>query len=69
MNDDEEEMMESKISRRILAQKKKYISYGALVRNNVPCNRRGRSYYGCAHKANFYRRSCIVITHCYRHTH
>ncbi|CAH8275063.1 unnamed protein product [Arabidopsis lyrata] len=48
----------------------RYISYGALKRNNVPCKRRGRSYYSCGpgKKANPYKRGCSVVTHCYRFT-
>ncbi|RVW14073.1 Protein RALF-like 33 [Vitis vinifera] len=42
-----ETMMDSEVSRRTLAQGGKFISYGALKKNNVPCNRRGRSYYNC----------------------
>ncbi|XWS39453.1 hypothetical protein CRYUN_Cryun18bG0055400 [Craigia yunnanensis] len=40
-------MMESDISRRALAGRKWYISYGALKQNHVPCNRWGNSYYNC----------------------
>ncbi|KAL1203168.1 Protein RALF-like 4 [Cardamine amara subsp. amara] len=55
------------LNRRIL-RAARYISYGALKRNNVPCKRRGRSYYNCgrSERANPYRRGCSVITHCYR---
>ncbi|RVX21810.1 Protein RALF-like 33 [Vitis vinifera] len=42
----EEFEMDSEINRRILASKR-YISYGALSRNSVPCSRRGASYYNC----------------------
>ncbi|KAE8708169.1 Protein RALF-like 33 [Hibiscus syriacus] len=38
--------MDSEISRRVL-QTTKYISYGALHRDTVPCSRRGASYYNC----------------------
>ncbi|XP_073313589.1 protein RALF-like 22 [Primulina huaijiensis] len=57
-------------SRRILAQSR-YISYGALQRNNVPCNVRGNSYYNCnSHQqANPYNRGCTQITHCARNNH
>ncbi|KAL9679153.1 hypothetical protein QQ045_017009 [Rhodiola kirilowii] len=67
---DEEKMMTSESERRILAQAKKYISYGALKKNSVPCNKRGRSYYNCnsRQKANPYRRGCSKITNCHRYT-
>ncbi|KZV39234.1 protein RALF-like 33 [Dorcoceras hygrometricum] len=57
-------------SRLILAQSR-YISYGALQRDNVPCNVRGNSYYNCnSHQqANPYRRGCSQITHCARNNH
>ncbi|WJZ99212.1 hypothetical protein VitviT2T_017677 [Vitis vinifera] len=70
--EEEEEMMgdEVDIVRRSLAQRSRFISYGALKKNNVPCNRRGNSYYNCARsgKANPYRRGCSAITHCQRYT-
>lgn len=65
---EEEEMeFDSEISRRILAQKK-YISYGAMRKNSVPCSRRGASYYNCQRgaQANPYRRGCSQITRCRR---
>lgn len=67
---DQEMMMESDISRRILAQSR-YIGYGALQRDNVPCSVRGNSYYNCnSHEqANPYSRSCSRITHCARNNH
>ncbi|KAF9622026.1 hypothetical protein IFM89_029310 [Coptis chinensis] len=57
--------MDSEISRRILAVTR-YISYGALNRNRVPCNRRGASYYNCkaGAQANPYSRGCSAITRC-----
>ncbi|XP_071740268.1 rapid alkalinization factor-like [Rutidosis leptorrhynchoides] len=60
---DEELMMESESARRILAGRG-YISYGAMQKNNVPCNQRGRSYYDCNSKgqANPYNRGCNIIT-------
>ncbi|CAK9138244.1 unnamed protein product [Ilex paraguariensis] len=66
---DEEMMMESESARRVLAAGR-YISYGAMQRNNVPCNRRGRSYYNCnSHgRANPYSRGCNTITRCGRRT-
>ena len=42
----EEFSLDSEGSRRILAGGG-YISYGALRRGSVPCNRRGASYYNC----------------------
>ncbi|XP_010538170.1 PREDICTED: protein RALF-like 19 [Tarenaya hassleriana] len=68
--DDLESLMDSETNRRQLAQGRRYISYGALKKNNVPCNRRGRSYYDCTRRkrANPYRRGCSVITHCGRFT-
>lgn len=69
LGEDEELMMDSEINRRQIAQKR-YISYGALKKNSIPCNRRGQSYYNCKgmKKANPYRRGCSVITHCQRMT-
>ncbi|XP_020252238.1 rapid alkalinization factor-like [Asparagus officinalis] len=48
--------------------KKRYISYEALRRDNVPCNRPGMPYYNChaLPKANPYTRGCSVITGCAR---
>ncbi|KAI3964655.1 hypothetical protein MKX01_020472 [Papaver californicum] len=68
INENDEFMMESDITRRFLFTPKRHISYGALKRNQVPCSRRGSSYYGCtrATKANPYRRGCSRITHCAR---
>ncbi|CAA7034481.1 unnamed protein product [Microthlaspi erraticum] len=59
--------MDSEISRRILATTR-YISYGALRRNSIPCSRRGASYYNCRRgaQANPYSRGCSVITRCRR---
>ncbi|EEF49878.1 rapid alkalinization factor [Ricinus communis] len=61
----EEFEMDSETSRRILATTK-YISYGALQRNSVPCSRRGASYYNCqpGAQANPYSRGCSTITRC-----
>ncbi|XP_022720122.1 rapid alkalinization factor [Durio zibethinus] len=61
----EEFELESEISRRIL-QTTRYISYGALQRNTVPCSRRGASYYNCqpGAQANPYSRGCSQITRC-----
>ncbi|CAN6338532.1 unnamed protein product [Urochloa humidicola] len=51
--------------RRVLAGRG-YISYGALRRDNVPCSRRGASYYNCRSgaQANPYHRGCSRITRC-----
>uniref|UniRef100_A0A5B7ASX4 Rapid alkalinization factor-like n=1 Tax=Davidia involucrata TaxID=16924 RepID=A0A5B7ASX4_DAVIN len=59
--------MDSEINRRILATRR-YISYGALSRNSVPCSRRGASYYNCrpGAQANPYSRGCSTITRCRR---
>ncbi|XP_047979588.1 rapid alkalinization factor-like [Salvia hispanica] len=57
--------MEWESERRILATTN-YISYGALQANNVPCSRRGASYYNCrpGAEANPYTRSCSAATQC-----
>lgn len=61
--------MDSESNRRVLAMQKKYISYGTLRRDMVPCDRPGASYYNChARPANPYRRGCEVITSCARGT-
>ncbi|XP_010915431.2 protein RALF-like 22 [Elaeis guineensis] len=68
-DEDAEMETETGISRRGLARAGvRYISYGALSRNRVPCNRRGHSYYRCSRgkRANPYRRGCSVITQCQR---
>ncbi|XP_021827211.1 protein RALF-like 4 [Prunus avium] len=46
----------------------RYISYEALKKDNVPCNRRGSSYYNCgtSGQINPYQRGCTVITNCAR---
>ncbi|CAN1161479.1 Protein RALF-like 33 [Linum perenne] len=63
---EEEFGMESEISRRVLQQANRYISYGALQRNTVPCSKRGASYYNCQNggQANPYQRGCSAITRC-----
>ncbi|GAB4835802.1 hypothetical protein Ancab_000718 [Ancistrocladus abbreviatus] len=63
--DDEEFDLDLGISRRILATTK-YISYGALNKNTVPCSRRGGSYYNCkpGASANPYSRGCSTIARC-----
>ncbi|KAF9666149.1 hypothetical protein SADUNF_Sadunf16G0198700 [Salix dunnii] len=59
----EESEMESEISRRVLLMQKKYISYGTLRRDLVPCDKPGASYYDCnARQAHRYSRGCEVIT-------
>ncbi|KAL6535734.1 hypothetical protein OROHE_012578 [Orobanche hederae] len=65
---DEEMMMESESARRQLRGRGGHISYGAMGRNNVPCNQRGRSYYNCNghQKANPYQRGCTRATRCAR---
>ncbi|KAL5566005.1 hypothetical protein UlMin_029169 [Ulmus minor] len=62
---EEEFDLDSEINRRILATSK-YISYGALKRNTVPCSRRGSSYYNCQSggQANPYNRGCSNIARC-----
>ncbi|XP_022138185.1 protein RALF-like 33 [Momordica charantia] len=56
------------VGHRILATATRYISYGALRRNTVPCSRRGASYYNCrpGAPANPYSRGCSAITRCRR---
>ncbi|KAK6930159.1 Rapid ALkalinization Factor [Dillenia turbinata] len=65
---EEYEVGDSEISRRIIAGTRRYISYGALGRNSVPCSRRGASYYNCrpGAQANPYTRGCSAITRCRR---
>lgn len=61
----EEFEMDSESNRRILATSN-YISYAALQKNNVPCSKRGASYYNCKQgaEANPYNRGCSAITRC-----
>ncbi|CAN4094137.1 unnamed protein product [Withania somnifera] len=68
IDEEEEMMMESDISRRILRGQGGYVSYAAMSRNNVPCNVRGASYYNCHanQRVNPYRRGCTEITRCAR---
>ncbi|KAJ8529526.1 hypothetical protein K7X08_036361 [Anisodus acutangulus] len=63
--EEEEFGLDNESNRRILATKK-YISYGALQKNSVPCSRRGASYYNCkpGAQANPYSRGCSAITRC-----
>ncbi|KAI5355947.1 PREDICTED: RALF [Prunus dulcis] len=60
---DEEFDLDSEINRRILATSK-YISYGAMQRNTVPCFRRGASCYNCqpGAQSNPYSSDCNAIT-------
>ncbi|KAI8567707.1 hypothetical protein RHMOL_Rhmol02G0142700 [Rhododendron molle] len=69
IDEDEEGMVGTEFTRRVLAGQR-YISYGALQANNVPCTKRGRSYYNCNKrgKANPYSRGCSYITRCGRVT-
>ena len=67
---EEEMMMESEGARRqMLNKNQRFISYAALRKNNIPCGRRGQSYYNCRRnvRANPYRRGCSVITRCHRY--
>ncbi|MCO5558884.1 hypothetical protein L7F22_012474 [Adiantum nelumboides] len=61
---------EAEMSRRMLIASlgTRYISYGALISDRVPCSQAGRSYYGCrgSGPVNPYTRGCSRITHCYR---
>ncbi|KAM3329145.1 hypothetical protein ACQJBY_026303 [Aegilops geniculata] len=57
--------------RRSLARKPtaRYISYAALRADQVPCNKRDKSYYtncGSMQQANPYTRGCSAITRCAR---
>ncbi|KAG6504114.1 rapid alkalinization factor-like [Zingiber officinale] len=72
VGDEEEGEMESNSVRRVLAAYRgRYISYDALKRDRVPCDRRGQSYYNCnrQRQANPYRRGCTIITRCARVLH
>ncbi|CAH9109649.1 unnamed protein product [Cuscuta epithymum] len=61
----EELMMESEVSRRFLSQSR-YISYAAMQKDSIPCNRRGASYYNCRSHAAVrpYNRGCSKFTRC-----
>ncbi|KAK1412031.1 hypothetical protein QVD17_32971 [Tagetes erecta] len=65
---EDEMMMQSEASRRMLLMGKKYISYDTLKRDVVPCGTPGASYYNCNGKgvAGPYNRGCEVITRCAR---
>ncbi|KAJ7946994.1 Rapid ALkalinization Factor [Quillaja saponaria] len=68
IGEENEMLLDSESSRRQLGGRGRYISYGALRANQVPCGRRGQSYYNCNRRkrANPYRRGCNRITHCAR---
>ncbi|XP_042059444.1 protein RALF-like 33 [Salvia splendens] len=65
---DQEMMMDDPIRRHLGSAG--YISYGALARNKVPCDKRGQSYYNCKQHeaANPYNRGCTRVTSCARST-
>jgi hypothetical protein len=47
----------------------RYISYAALRADQIPCNKRGQSYYqncGSMKQVNPYTRGCSAITRCAR---
>ncbi|XP_068667372.1 rapid alkalinization factor-like [Aristolochia californica] len=70
IDEEQELLMDSEISRRGLYASNRFISYGALQKNRVPCNRRGASYYNCRPRGrvNPYRRGCSAITRCKRYS-
>ncbi|XP_068655467.1 rapid alkalinization factor-like [Aristolochia californica] len=63
--------MDSEINRRVLMAQKRYISYGSLQKDQVPCSTPGAPYYNCrSHGRGVgYSRGCEVITGCGRDTH
>ncbi|XP_055823286.1 protein RALF-like 22 [Solanum dulcamara] len=65
--EDEEMMMPTESARRAL-NSRDHISYRAMAKNGIPCNRRGASYYQCTRmqKIRPYRRGCSKITRCKR---
>ncbi|EOA17692.1 hypothetical protein CARUB_v10006063mg [Capsella rubella] len=66
---EEEDLMPSEISRRVLMAHKRYIGYETLRRDMVPCQKPGASYYDCrSGQANSYSRGCETITRCARDT-
>lgn len=66
---EDEELMPSEISRRVLMAQKRYIGYETLRRDMVPCQKPGASYYDCrSGQANSYNRGCETITRCARDT-
>ncbi|EPS71518.1 rapid alkalinization factor 1 [Genlisea aurea] len=59
--------------RRASEIERRYISYETLIRDLVPCDTPGASYYNCRGggiggrgEANFYNRGCQIITRCAR---
>ncbi|KAK1583365.1 hypothetical protein Q3G72_023061 [Acer saccharum] len=70
--EDNEMLFDTDSARRQLKGGSRYISYGALKANQVPCNKRGQSYYNCqrSQRANPYTRGCSAITStkCKRYT-
>ncbi|KAG6588678.1 Protein RALF-like 4, partial [Cucurbita argyrosperma subsp. argyrosperma] len=50
--------------------RRRFLTYYALSKNNIPCGRRGTSYYDCKkrRRINPYRRGCAAITGCARFT-
>lgn len=67
---DNEMLLDSEAHRRTLAGQGRYISYGSLNANQVPCGQRGNSYYNCQQRgrANPYNRGCSALTNCARQT-
>ncbi|KAL1563728.1 protein RALF-like 33 [Salvia divinorum] len=65
---DQDMMMDDPIRRHLGSAG--YISYGALARNKIPCDKRGQSYYNCRQHeaANPYNRGCTRVTSCARST-
>ncbi|XP_059663995.1 protein RALF-like 22 [Cornus florida] len=72
VNPREEMMMASESARRTLEEetRSKFISYEALLADNIPCDKRGSSYYNCQDhgEVNPYNRGCNFISKCARHT-
>ncbi|XP_059283413.1 protein RALF-like 19 [Lycium ferocissimum] len=66
--EDEEMMMPSESARRTLWRRDDHISYRAMAKNAIPCDRRGASYYQCTRMQQVrpYRRGCSKITRCKR---
>ncbi|AES75839.1 putative rapid ALkalinization Factor [Medicago truncatula] len=62
IREENEMLMDSESNRR------RYISYDALLADSIPCGLKGQSYYDCNHRdqVNPYRRGCTAITHCAR---
>jgi hypothetical protein len=66
IREENEMLMDSESNRQTLSGR--YIGYGALRADSIPCGLKGQSYYDCNDRgqANPYRRGCTVITHCAR---